>query len=129
MGSKYLMDSNAIIDYLSGNVAHSKIGFLKSVINEVPQISVVSQIEVLSKGSAFNFVSLAENFVADCTIHGLSNDIVSGTISLRRKYKIKTPDAIIAATALHYDLVLITADLKGFENIKGLKLLNQREEA
>ena len=32
-------------------------------------------------------------------------------IQLRRKYKIKLPDAIIAATSLVYDLSLISADV------------------
>jgi len=40
---------------------------------------------------------------------------------IRRKYNIKLPDAIIAATALENDMVLITAD-NGFEKIKELRL-------
>ena len=36
--------------------------------------------------------------------------------------KIKLPDAIIAATAIHYNLPLLSAD-KGFKNISGLTLI------
>jgi len=37
---------------------------------------------------------------------------------------IKTPDAIIAATALAYDLTLTTNNEKDFSHIKGLKIVN-----
>jgi len=36
----------------------------------------------------------------------------------------KTPDAIVAATALQNGLTLITNDARGFKNIEGLELLN-----
>jgi len=42
-------------------------------------------------------------------------------VALRRSKKIKTPDAIIAATAIALDLTLISSD-NVFENIDGLKL-------
>ena len=40
---------------------------------------------------------------------------------LRRIYKTKLPDAIIAATAMVHGLPLITADV-GFKKIEGLRL-------
>jgi hypothetical protein len=43
------------------------------------------------------------------------------TIQLRRKYNIKLPDAIIAASAIESDLVLMTAD-SGFKKIDELQL-------
>jgi len=49
------------------------------------------------------------------------------TIDLRRKYKIKLPDAVIAATALYYDLILVTRNEKDFEGIKGLEIYNPFE--
>ncbi len=119
------MDSNAIVDYLSGNITADRLSLIRSAINAIPQISVIAKIEVLSKDGGVTYNSLMENFVNDCYV---SSEVVNASIALRRKYRIKTPDAIIAATALCYDLVLITADTNGFSNIKGLKLLNQREE-
>jgi predicted nucleic acid-binding protein len=41
---------------------------------------------------------------------------------LKKKYSIKLPDAIIAATAIWYKIPLITAD-KGFEKIEELELI------
>lgn len=41
----------------------------------------------------------------------------------RKGKKIKTPDAIIAATALAYGYTLITNNQKDFAHIKGLKIV------
>ena len=57
----------------------------------------------------------------------LTQEIVKQTITLRKIVKIKLPDAIIAATAMVHNLVLISRNTKDFENIKGLELLNPHE--
>ena len=49
-------------------------------------------------------------------------DIAQQTINLRQKYTIKTPDAIIAATALVNNSELWTANISDFSKIQGLKL-------
>jgi predicted nucleic acid-binding protein len=46
------------------------------------------------------------------------------TAELRKTYRIKLPDAIIAATSLVYDLTLITSNTKDFKNIKDLQILD-----
>jgi len=127
MGQQYLIDSNVIIDYLSGNIATSKVLLLKNIVNATPQISVISQIEVLSNNGPKPYMDLVENFVADCIICQISPEIVSLTIALRKKHKLKTPDAIIAATALSLKFTLVTANPRDFANIKGLQVINQRE--
>lgn len=43
--------------------------------------------------------------------------------SIRTSYKIKLPDAIIAATAIYKNAVLISND-KDFEKITSLKVIN-----
>jgi len=40
------------------------------------------------------------------------------------KYKIKLPDAIIAATAIVYDLILVTRNISDFKNIDGLHVVD-----
>jgi predicted nucleic acid-binding protein len=49
---------------------------------------------------------------------------VQKTIQLRKVHKINLPDAIIAATALSYDLTLITRNIKDFQNVAGLVCLD-----
>ena len=52
----------------------------------------------------------------------LDDDIAEETIVIRQKYKIKMPDAVIAATALINNLTLVTANAGDFEST-GVKLL------
>jgi predicted nucleic acid-binding protein len=60
--------------------------------------------------------------ISDCFYWDWNNDIKQRTIALRRGYKIKLPDAIIAATSLVYNVPLITFD-KGFSKIRELDLI------
>jgi len=52
----------------------------------------------------------------------LNNEIKNIAIELRQQAKIKTPDAVIAATSIYLRLPLITSD-KGFKSIKNLELI------
>jgi len=45
MGQQYLIDSNAVIDYLSGKIPEKGMPFMNQVINDIPNISVISKIE------------------------------------------------------------------------------------
>ena len=54
--------------------------------------------------------------------------VVQRTISLCKQRKIKLPDAIVAATALSENMVLVTRNTWDFKNIDGLVLLNPWEE-
>ena len=60
----------------------------------------------------------------------MSRDIVDRAIQLRRQRKIGLADSLIAATALDYDIQLVTRNTSDFDWIDGLKLLNpmQNEE-
>ena len=63
-------------------------------------------------------------FVDNALIINIDEDIVNQTIELRKSYKIKIPDAIIAATALTLDLELVTNNVSDFKNVTGLQILN-----
>ena len=54
----------------------------------------------------------------------MENDIKLKTGEIRKKNKIKLPDAIIAATALVNDLTLLSRNTKDFIKIKDLKLID-----
>jgi predicted nucleic acid-binding protein len=51
-----------------------------------------------------------------------SDTIKNIAISIRQKYAVKTPDAIIAATAKSFDLPLVTAD-RDFKKIDGVDIV------
>jgi predicted nucleic acid-binding protein len=57
----------------------------------------------------------------------LNDIVISKTILLRQQHKIKTPDAIIAATALIHNLTLVSRNTVDFKSISGLKVINPYE--
>lgn len=69
-------------------------------------------------------MSSIEYLMSESHIINLSDEIVYHCVVIRKKKKIKTPDAIIAATAVTNSYTLITSNTKDFNNIKGLKLIN-----
>lgn len=70
---------------------------------------------------------LLTNFINDATVLDLTNNVVEASIDIRKKHKTKLPDAIIAATALVDDLVVISRNTSDFKNIDGLKVINPYE--
>ena len=54
----------------------------------------------------------------------LEQPIKYKTADIRKKHKIKLPDAIIAATSIVYDLTLVSRNISDFKTIEGLKLIN-----
>ena len=115
-GIDYMADTNALIYLLSGDSC------MKSYLASYIGLSVISEIELLSfPGITSSEEQQIRSFIKDCTVLFLTENVKNKTIALRRSYKIKLPDAIIAATAIENNLQLITAD-KGFKQIAELDL-------
>lgn len=74
--------------------------FSASVIDNIPNISVITKIELLSFNAPLEESSILEDFVINANIFELQEDIIAETIRLRKQIKIKVPDGIIVATAL-----------------------------
>lgn len=122
--TQYLIDTNAVIDYLGNKFVTSSMDFMNTIIDAVPNVSVVTKIEVLGFNAPEQHNQLLVNFINDATVFDLTDNIVEASIEIRKKHKTKLPDAIIAATALVYDLVLITRNISDFKNIDGLKVVD-----
>ncbi|TRX32071.1 type II toxin-antitoxin system VapC family toxin [Flavobacterium sp. ZT3R18] len=75
----------------------------------------------LDYGFAVSFITEIE-LLDDCLVLDMNYQIKQKCIYIRKKYKIKIPDAIIASTAIVYNIPLITSD-KGFDKIKEIDLL------
>ena len=100
------------------------MSFISDVIDKVPNISVITEIEALSWIAPDKvYETVIKEFIKVANILPLTKNVVAECIQIRRSRKIKTPDAIIAATAIVYDLTLITSD-KDFNNISYLKTMN-----
>jgi len=121
---QFLMDTNAVIDYLGNKLPISGMKFLSGVVDAIPNVSVVTKIELLGFNASEENYKILSNFIDDATVLDLSNNVVEKTIEIRKKHKTKLPDAIIAATALVNDLALISRNISDFKNIEGLKILD-----
>jgi len=64
------------------------------------------------------------DFFEAANIFELTSDIVSKTIQIRQKQKIKLPDAVIAATALTNGLTLVSRNTKDFKNIQAIEVID-----
>jgi predicted nucleic acid-binding protein len=85
-------------------------------------ISFNSEIELLGfKGLIKTEESKLKALLDDCFQIEWNTKLKAQTIELKKKYSIKLPDAIIAATCLSYKLPLVTAD-KSFSIISELEL-------
>jgi len=115
MGQEYLLDTNVIIDFSALKLPEKAYEQLSTIIDSFPQISIINKIELLSISDVPEQI-LA--FVDEAYVIKLDDDIVSKTIEIRRKYKLKLPDAIIAATAIVMKLHLVTHNVNDFKGIK-----------
>jgi predicted nucleic acid-binding protein len=121
---QYLIDNNVISNYFSGLFSKKGMDFIAEVIDQIPNISVITEIEALSWiNTDKSKEKIIEDFIQDANILALTPDTVLQCVKIRRSQKIKTPDAIIAATAIANSLTLLTSDAH-FNNIKELKVID-----
>lgn len=121
MGKKFLLDTNAVIDFMGNKLPVKAKKEIAQIIDDEINISVINKIELLG------FVKVDQDlidFVSYSNIYQLDENITELTIEVRKKYRIKLPDAIIAATVLKHDFTLVTNNTVDFDKIKGIKLLN-----
>ena len=124
MGTKYLMDSNVIIDYLDNKLPGAGMSFVSEVVDKIPNISVITQIEVLRYHASTHVSRILSAFVECSSVFPLDDNIVPLTIDICKHHKIKLPDAIIAATAIFYNFTLLTRNVDDFKNISSLQFVN-----
>lgn len=120
----FLLDSNVVIDFLGAKLPDEALDLINAVVDEVPNMSVITRIEVLSYKESEEEYSIIKNFCFDANVIELTEEIITMTIEIRLLHKIKTPDAIIAATAITNNMALITRNTSDFKNIHGLVVIN-----
>ena len=121
---KYLVDTNIIIYHFNGEPVATD-WLLRH--QEKLSISVITKIEVLSYPFEPEEEALVLKFLNRFELIYVTDDIIDATIRLRRQRKIKTPDAVIGATALVRELCVCTRNVSDFKNI-GVNYINPFEE-
>jgi predicted nucleic acid-binding protein len=124
MGISYLWDTNTVIYYLQQQFPLEAEKFIDRLTKDsFPCISAITEIELLCwRTSNENDLELLRSFVNDAVVIELEKPIKLKTAEIRRLHRLKLPDAIIAATALVYDLELLTHNTKDFIDIEHLRI-------
>lgn len=119
----YTLDTNFIIYYLIKDKQALSF-FNENLANNIYYISVISRLELFSYSeiTASEFASI-ETFISTTRSVLIDNEVAMLAAGIRRKYKIKTPDSIVAATALYTNTALVTRNVKDFEKIKELTVI------
>ena len=66
---------------------------------------------------------MIEDLLATISIIPLDSRIARLTALVRRHYRVKVPDSIIAATAMHHGLTVVTRDRSDFDKA-GVPVIN-----
>ncbi|MFM6000386.1 MAG: type II toxin-antitoxin system VapC family toxin [Dolichospermum sp.] len=122
---RYLYDTNIFIYYLADDIIVDS-WFTEEFLNlHKILLSPIIRIELLSfAGLSQEEEKCIEDLLSQFTIVPLSQQIEDKTIQLKRNYKIKLPDAIIAATAIIENAILVTRNVSDFQAITDLKIEN-----
>lgn len=112
-GINYLLDTNIIIGFLSRNAVVLELFSNKQIKIQECAYSSITRMELLSFSALSATEKQAiESLLARMTYLTITPAIENETIEFRHCHKTKLPDSIIAATALHYQLELLTFDKK-----------------
>jgi len=119
-----LCDTNVIIEILKGNEKTIKI--IESIRLENIAISSVTVMELYFGALNKRELSKIKKHLKALNIVHFDNDISELAVSMIESYSkshgLQIPDAIIAATALSFDMKLFTFNLKDFKYIDELNL-------
>jgi len=121
MGQNYLIDTNAILDFLGRKLPAKSQYKLSEIIDKQINISAINKIELLGFSKVEQIIIDLVNYAV---IYHIDDEIIDKTIELRKKYKIRLPDTIIAATAIVNDFILISHNFRDFQKIRELNFID-----
>jgi len=121
----YLLDTNILIYYWKGELPQPEIGRVEDMLKSFFVISVITKIELLGwrKHTTEGFAR-AKEFLNRATVVLVDEELADLAIDLRRNNNIRLADALIAATAMCNDLVLVTRNEEDFVSLHGLEIYN-----
>ncbi len=116
-GNEFLADTNSLIYLLDKHPS------IRPLLQSSWLYCFITEIELLGKpGITSSQINDINGLLSVCTKVFHEEEINKIAIFLRQNYKIKIPDALISATAIHKKIPLLTFD-KDFSRIKELNLI------
>lgn len=117
-GVRVLCDTNTLIHLLKNTP-----GVVDLLMGKQISISVITELELYGKPNMTpGEISVIDLLIENCFVIDLLHPIKQIIKIIKQKYRIKLPDAIVAATALYLDIPLVTFDTD-FEKIEEIKLV------
>jgi len=120
----YLLDTNSIIYFLTGD--KNTVSLISELFlrNEIVNVPTIVRLELLSKPglSRSEYVSIIDflNSVREINLDTIIADLAA---EIRRTFKLKVADSIIAATTLYTGSTLVTRNSRDFKNIPNFNIL------
>jgi predicted nucleic acid-binding protein len=112
---RVVVDTSVLVDYAKGIQAAAD-----AVLGYEAHISIITEIEFLAwPGMSEDRRSDAHAFLREYSSNGISDFVRDYAAWLKRTTKLKTPDAVIAATAKYLNAPLLTTD-KDFRKVAHL---------
>ncbi len=125
MEQRFLIDTNILIYYFNNSIPSDSITEIDAVFRSSFNISVITKIEFLGwRGYDEAQFALADKILFHAKLYQITDEIINKSIHLKRRNKIKTPDAVIAATCLVNNSNLVTQNMSDFVKIDGLRIYN-----
>jgi len=120
-----VIDTNILIYHLAGVLNDHAESTLAAALESGSYISIITRIELLGwRKHSTDSLKAAEALLQSVSEIPLHEDIIRLCIRFRQDYPIKLPDAIIAATARHAKVPLMTRNTTDFEQVPELKLVD-----
>ena len=113
-----LADTNIIVYIMNGLPQVDKYIDIQFALSEVTEIELLGV-----KGIQQKEILFRKEMIADCFLLRLNDSIKQVAITLKQKYVLKVPDALIAATAIYHDIPLLSAD-KDFKKVTELQFIS-----
>lgn len=120
-----LVDSNILI--YAAQPEHAQLR--RFIADSAPAVSATSYVEVLGYHQLDDEErQYLEAFFRLAQVLPLSHAVLDQAVALRQQRKMSLGDALVAGTALVHGLTLVTRNVKDFQWIQGLSLLNPFDE-
>ena len=105
-----LLDSDILLDFLDGHAAAAR---------EIARyheccVSIISWMEILAGARTQTDEDVRRGFLGHFRLVPLTAQVAEEAVKLRREYRLKLPDAIICASAITENCLLVSRNTKHF---------------
>ncbi len=123
MNAMLTLDTNIVIGHLKDEPGITAAIRAWRTQGEVFYISTITELELLSLPTLnAHTIEEIDLFLKSLNIIPVDSVVARIAADLRRRYRLRTPDSAIAATAIFTQSALVTRDVDHFNVIKELKI-------